>query len=85
MSRRYYNKRGNDLSTDEIVDILVNIDNGEYDDKVDEKNWYNKLDNFRDEMIEILLRRYRGHYVFSNRKDKALERAYNIYLKHYVK
>lgn len=84
MSRRYYNKRGSDLSTDDIVDILVQIDNGLFDKKMDEMGWYGKIEIFREELIEVLLRRYRAHYGLQNKRNDALDRAYATYLKHYM-
>lgn len=84
MSRRYFNKRGNDLTTDDIVGILFQIDNGLFDKKIEIKGWYKKLEVFREEMIEVLLRRYRGHYVLDNKRSNSLDRAYDTYLKHYM-
>jgi len=84
MSRRYYNKRGNDLTTDKIVDICVQIDNGLFDRKLDERDWYGKIEIFREEMIEVLLRRYRAHYVLDNKPNLSLDRAYETYLKYYI-
>jgi len=84
MSRRYFFKRASDLSTDNLTDILIEIDNGTFDDKLDEKGWYNKMNLFREEVIEILLRRYRSHYSFTSKKDESLDKVYNLYLKHYL-
>lgn len=84
MSRRYFFKRASDLTTDKLTEILIDIDNGTFDYKLDEKNWYYKMDIFREEIIEILLRRYRSHYSYTYKKDEALDRVYNLYLKHYL-
>lgn len=84
MSRRYYNKRANDLTTDELVDIVVQIDNGLFDKKLDDMGWYGKIEVFRDEVIEVLLRRYRAHYVMDNKRSDSLDRAYKTYLKYYM-
>ncbi len=84
MSRRYFFKRASDLTTEKLTDILIDIDNGTFDDKLDERGWYCKMDLFREEMIEILLRRYRSHYSFTSKKDAALDKVYNLYLRHYL-
>ena len=85
MSRRYYNKRATDLSTDDIVNILGQIDNGLYDPELDKRGWYYKVEVLREELIEVLWRRYRQHYSSTDEKSKELERAYNTYLKYYLK
>ena len=84
MSRRYFFKRASDLNTENLINILGDIDNGSFDNKLEEKNWYYKMDIFREEIIEILLRRYRSHYSLTSNKDEFLDKAYNIYLKHYI-
>ena len=84
MSRRYFFKRASDLPTGKLTEILIDIDNGTFDDKLEEKNWYRKMDVFREEIIEILLRRYRSHYTYTNKKDECLDKVYNLYLKHYL-
>ena len=33
----YYFRRASDLKTDQLVDIVMDIDNGHYDETVDEK------------------------------------------------
>ncbi len=84
MSRRYFFKRASDLPTEKLTDILIDIDNGSFDDKLEERNWYRKMDAFREEIIEILLRRYRSHYTYENGINEELDRAYNLYLRHYL-
>jgi hypothetical protein len=84
-SREYFKSRCVHMTTDDIVDIIMQIDNGLYDKDLEERNWYAKLDILRAELIEILLKRYREYYLFADRKNKSLDRAYNIYLKHYIK
>jgi len=84
-SRDYFNKRCINMTTDDIVDIIMQIDNGLYDEDLEARNWYGKLTVFRAELIEILLKRYREYYLFADRKNKSLDMAYNTYLKHYIK
>jgi len=84
-SRDYFKSRCVNMTTDDIVDIIMQIDNGLYDEDLEERNWYGKLDILRAELIEILLKRYREYYLFADRKNKSLDRAYNTYLKHYIK
>lgn len=84
MSRRYFFHRASDLNTDELTEILVDIDNGIFDHKLDERDWFDKLDIFREEVIEILLKRYRSHYSFTSKRDESLDKAYYLYLKHYL-
>ena len=84
MSRRYFFKRASDLTTDNLTEILADIDNGSFDNKLEEKNWFHKMDVFREEIIEILLRRYRSHYSFTSKRDESLDKAYYLYLKHYL-
>jgi hypothetical protein len=84
-SKDYFNKRCINMTTDDIVDIIVQIDNGLFDEELDNREWYNKADILREELIEILLKRYREYYLFADRKNKSLDRAYNTYLKHYIK
>lgn len=84
MSRRYFFKRASDLPTEKLTDILIDIDNGTFDDKLEERNWYRKMDAFREEIIEILLRRYRSHYTYENGRDEELDRVYDLYLRHYL-
>jgi hypothetical protein len=62
----------------------VQIDNGLFDRKLDERDWYGKIEIFREEMIEVLLRRYRAHYVLDNKPNLSLDRAYETYLKYYI-
>jgi len=84
-SKDYFNKRCINMTTDDIIDIIIQIDNGLFDEELDDREWYNKADILREELIEILLKRYREYYLFSDRKNKSLDRAYNTYLKHYIK
>ena len=85
MSRRYYNKRASDLKTGDIVEILVQIDNGLYDPELENRQWYGKVEVLREELIEVLWRRYRQHYSSTDEKDEELENAYRTYLKYYLK
>jgi len=84
-SREYFKNRCVHMTTDDIVDIILQIDNGLYDEELDAREWFGKLTIFRAELIEILLKRYREYYLFAERKNKSLDRAYNTYLKHYIK
>jgi hypothetical protein len=84
-SRDYFKSRCVHMTTDDIVDIIMQIDNGLYDEDLEERNWYGKLTILRAELIEILLKRYREYYLFADRKNKSLDRAYNTYLKHYIR
>jgi hypothetical protein len=84
-SRDYFKNRCVNLTTDDIVDIIIQIDNGLFDEDLEERNWFSKLNILRAELIEILLKRYREYYLFADRKNKSLDRAYNTYLKHYIK
>ena len=84
MSSRYFYKRASDLSNEHLTDILIEIDNGSFDSKLDEKQWYKKMEMFRVEIIEILIRRYRSHYLYSTVKDSSLDKVYNLYLRHYI-
>ena len=43
----YYFRRASDLKTDQLVDIVMDIDNGHYDEIVDENEWFNKITRFR--------------------------------------
>ena len=80
----YYFRRASDLKTDQLVDIVMDIDNGHYDETVDEREWYDKIRRFRTEIIEVLLKRYQAHYLYNNKTDKELNRAYRMYLRHYI-
>jgi hypothetical protein len=73
------------MTTDDIVDIIVQIDNGLYDEDIEARDWLGKLTMLRSELIEILLKRYREYYLFAERRNKSLDRAYSTYLKHYIK
>ena len=84
-SRDYFYNRCVHMNTDDIVDILMQIDNGLYDEELEAREWFEKLSLLRAELIEILLKRYREYYLFAERKNKSLDRAYNTYLKHYIK
>jgi len=84
-SRDYFYDRCVHMTTDDIVNIIMQIDNGLYDEDLEERNWFGKLTVLRAELIEILLKRYREYYLFAERKNKSLDRAYNTYLKHYIK
>ena len=70
-SRDYFKSRCVHMTTDDIVDIIMQIDNGLYDEEIEAHEWLNKLTVLRAELIEILL--------------KSLDMAYNTYLKHYIK
>ena len=80
----YYFRRASDLKTDQLVDIVMDIDNGHYDEIVDEKEWFNKITRFRNEIIEVLLKRYQAHHLYNNKVDSELNRAYRMYLRHYL-
>ena len=80
----YYFRRASDLKTDQLVDIAMDIDNGHYDEIVDEMDWYDKIRRFRTEIIEVLLKRYQAHYLYNNKVDNELNRAYRMYLRHYL-
>ena len=80
----YYFRRASDLKTDQLVDIVMDIDNGHYDEIVDEMDWYDKIRRFRTEIIEVLLKRYQAHYLYNNKVDNELNRAYRMYLRHYM-
>ena len=80
----YYFRRASDLKTDQLVDIVMDIDNGHYDEIVDENEWYHKITRFRNEIIEVLLKRYQAHYLYNNKADNELNRAYRMYLRHYL-
>jgi len=84
-SRDYFKNRCVHMTTDDIVDIIVQIDNGLYDEDLEAREWFGKLTVLRAELIEILLKRYREYYLFAERRNKSLDRAYNTYLKHYIK
>ncbi len=58
-SRDYFYDRCVHMTTDDIVDIIMQIDNGLYDEDLEARNWFNKLSVLRGELIEILLKRYR--------------------------
>ncbi len=80
----YYFRRASDLKTDQLVDIVMDIDNGHYDEIVDENEWFNKITRFRNEIIEVLLKRYQAHHLYNNKADNELNRAYRMYLRHYL-
>lgn len=84
-SRDYFYERCVHMITDDIVDIIIQIDNGLYDKDLENREWFGKLNILRAELIEILLKRYREYYLFAEKKNKSLDRAYNTYLKHYIK
>jgi hypothetical protein len=84
-SRDYFYERCVHMTTDDIVDIIIQIDNGLYDEYLESREWFGKLNILREELIEILLKRYREYYLFADRKNNSLDRAYNTYLKHYIK
>ena len=84
-SRDYFKSRCVNMTTDDIVDIIMQIDNGLYDEDLEARNWYGKLTVFRAELIEILLKRFMEYYLFADRKNKSLDMAYSTYLKHYIK
>jgi hypothetical protein len=84
-SRDYFKNRCVHMTTDDIVDIIIQIDNGLYDEDLEAREWFSKLTILRSELIEILLKRYREYYLFADRKNKSLDKAYNTYLKHYIK
>ena len=84
-SRDYFYDRCVHMTTDDIVDIIIQIDNGLYDEDIESREWFGKLTILRAELIEILLKRYREYYLFAERRNKSLDRAYTTYLKHYIK
>ncbi len=84
-SRDYFKNRCVNMTTDDIVDIIIQIDNGLYDEDIEAHDWLGKLTILREELIEILLKRYREYYLFAERRNKSLDRAYSTYLKHYIK
>lgn len=83
MHQAFYDKISG-IRTDEVVDILVQLDNGLYDSKVENMGWYGKLEDFREAAIEVLIKRYLRYYEHNEKKNYNLDRAYNIYLKYYI-
>lgn len=79
-----YLKKISGIRTCEVVDILINLDNGLFDKEVEEKRWYNKLEKFRETAIEVLIRRYLNYYEYHSKRNLDLDRAYQVYLKYYI-
>ena len=83
MHQSFFNKLTG-IRTEEILDILINLDNGLFDKEVENKNWFLKIDKFREAAIEVLIKRYLRYYEFNHKKNNNLEKAYNLYLKYYI-
>ena len=82
--RDKYFKKISGIRTCEVVDILINLDNGLFDKGIEEKNWYGKLEKFRETAIDVLIKRYLNYYEYHSRKNIDLDWAYQVYLKYYI-
>ena len=50
------------LNTSDILSFLIQIDNGLFDEEVDYFNKYDELENYRNNIINILIKRY-DYYI----------------------
>ena len=76
------------LSTKEILSFLIQIDNGLFDEEVEYFNKYEELEIYRNNIINILIKRYENY--INNRENMCeeeifnLEKAFSIYLRFYL-
>lgn len=78
---RILNEKLIKLDTNELIQLLMDIDNGFIDDIIDTHNKYNTLEYYRKQIIEIIDYRYVS--TEPSNRDKDLETAYNCYLRYY--
>ena len=83
MNKNFFHKIRR-IKTSEILDIISLIDNGFYDDEINNNNWFNKCEEFRKSAIEVLLQRYINYYQYNERRSKYLDKAFQLYLRHYI-
>ena len=48
----------NRINTKDLTSLLINIDNGFVDEEAEINNSYDKLDMYRNEIINILIKKY---------------------------
>ena len=70
----------NRINTKDLTSLLINIDNGFVDEEAEINNSYDKLDIYRNQIINILIKRYE-----LNNLDPDIINAYNLYLKFYLR
>jgi hypothetical protein len=80
----YYFRRATNLETSQLIDIIMDIDNGYYDIELDKNDWFDKVQKFRIEIIEVLIKRYEAHHLYNNKNDDELNKAYRLYIRHYT-
>ena len=83
MQDKYF-KKISGIRTTDVVNILINLDNGLFDKEIEKKNWYPKLEKFRDTAIDVLIKRYVNYYEYHTKKNLELDKAYQLYLKYYI-
>ena len=76
------------LNTKDILSFLMQIDNGLFDEEVEFFNKYDELENYRNGIIKILIKRYEKYIEnrenISNNEIYNLEKAFSIYLRFYL-
>jgi hypothetical protein len=77
-----YNNLSINLSTNELIDSVLKIDNGYMDNWCEKTNKFEYCEEMRYNLIDELLRRYLDQSYIGESKD--LERAYKLFLRFYV-
>lgn len=74
------------ISTNNLINLLIQMDNGLFDNEIEYFNKYDSFEKYRNNIISILFNRY-SEYIESNKKNIAcddLEKAYETYLRFYL-
>jgi len=76
------------LDTNDILNFLIHIDNGLFDEEIEYFNKYDELENYRNNIINILIKRY-DNYIenmenISNNEICNLEKVFSMYLRFYL-
>ena len=80
----YSYSRLNNLSTNDLIEFILKVDNGFFDNELVTCDHYNKIEKYRSECISIMCNRYHNYYSQTKSKNIELDGAYNLYLKYYI-
>lgn len=76
------------FNTNDILNFLIQIDNGLFDEEIEYFNKYEELENYRNNIINILIKRYNKYIEnkenISDNEIFNLEKAFSIYLRFYL-
>ena len=73
-----------EMNIDNLINFILKIDNGFFDNELKTNEQYNKIEKYRCEAMNILCKRYHSYYSKTRSKNSDLDSSYNLYLKYYI-